>query len=216
MSSLNPFSARRERKEQQLQAKLEQLQQQQGGAYGGELMSSGSLAAAGGHDEVEYEKEDFDRYLPKAESPSVDAWTPPASPSYQYYEPPSRFRQCMWKLQNGAMIGGALGSAIGFMYGTYAAIAYRHILYLPISVVSTAAGFGFFLACGTVIRCEELPLLELADAERTPIGRPHDAVAHRPVFDVLEPPHAFAARARAATTHRERSAVVHAILSRDD
>ena len=61
----------------------------------------------------------------------------------------------MHKLQNGFVIGASLGGAVGFMYGTYAAIAYKHVLYLPIAVVQAAGGFGFFLACGTVIRCEE-------------------------------------------------------------
>ena len=41
------------------------------------------------------------------------------------------------------------------MYGTYAAVAYKHILYLPIAVIQAGGAFGFFLACGTVIRCDE-------------------------------------------------------------
>ena len=39
--------------------------------------------------------------------------------------------------------------------GTYAAISYKHVLYLPIAVVQSGGFFGIFLACGTVIRCEE-------------------------------------------------------------
>lgn len=39
---------------------------------------------------------------------------------------------------------------------SFAAIKYRHVLYLPIAVMQAGGAFGFFLACGTVIRCEEL------------------------------------------------------------
>ena len=81
----------------------------------------------------------------------------PKSSTPQYYEPPSRAWQCAYKLQNGFMIGASLGGAVGFMYGTWAACTgvYKHILYLPIAVLQSGGFFGLFLACGTVIRCEE-------------------------------------------------------------
>ena len=49
--------------------------------------------------------------------------------------------------------------------GTWAAFAYKHILYLPIAVVQSGGFFGLFLACGTVIRCEETgAVIALRDA----------------------------------------------------
>ncbi|KAJ1632318.1 reactive mitochondrial oxygen species modulator 1-domain-containing protein [Pavlovales sp. CCMP2436] len=98
-----------------------------------------------------YEAEDFSKYLP--ESAKKDQ---PAQ-KWQFYQPEqsSRVNQCFQRIKNGAMLGGALGGSFGFLYGTYAAIAYRHILYIPISVVQAGFGFGLFLACGMVIRCDD-------------------------------------------------------------
>ena len=169
MSSLNPFAARRERGEAKMREKISELQSQH------ELPEAGSLAAGNGGAPMltdaqlssilpdrsgGYDSEDFDKYLPpsttKGDQPATD-WSARAPTTY---EPPSRARQCMHRLQNAFGIGAALGGAVGFMYGAYAAVAYKHVLYLPIAVVQAAGGFGFFLACGTVIRCEELPTHE--------------------------------------------------------
>lgn len=58
----------------------------------------------------------------------------------------------------------------GFLYGTYAAIKFKHVLYLPIAVIQAGGAFGFFLACGTVIRCDEKQQ-QLADAHAyAPVG----------------------------------------------
>ena len=104
--------------------------------------------------EVDYESEDFSKYLPataQAEQ-SAPTWQSTAG---NYYEPPSRARQCFSKIQSGFMIGGALGGAAGFLYGTFVAIKARNIIYLPIAVLQIGGAFGFFLSCGTVIRCDE-------------------------------------------------------------
>jgi hypothetical protein len=162
MSSLNPFAARRERKEEQMKAKLEEVQRQQGGG-GGRALQPGELSGATASSistlqlpEQSYDTEDLDKYLPA--SAKVDQAAPtfkvPSGGNYGY-EAPSRFRQCGYKLQNGFMIGASLGGAVGFLYGTWAAISYKHILYLPIAVLQSGGFFGLFLACGTVIRCEE-------------------------------------------------------------
>eukprot|EP00966_Prymnesium_polylepis_P038483 893117-Prymnesium_polylepis.1 len=110
-------------------------------------------AAEGGEDR--YASEDLDKYLPSAakSEQSPISYNPGAT-----YQPPSRARQCFGKLQSGFFIGASLGGAFGFMYGAYASVVYRHILYLPIAVVQAGGAFGFFLACGTVIRCDEQPL----------------------------------------------------------
>lgn len=106
--------------------------------------------------ETSYDAAELNKYLP------ASAQVEQAAPSTRIsgtttYEPPSRAWQCFAKLQSGFMIGGAVGGSFGFAYGTYAAIKFRHILYLPIAVVQGGAAFGFFLACGMVIRCDELP-----------------------------------------------------------
>jgi len=228
---MNPFSKRREQKEAALQQKLEQLQQQQQQRVGGgemmseadmRMLSSGAASAgtAGGAGDASYESEDFDKYLPaaaKVEDPDAN-WAPPPA-QYQYYEPPSRMKQCVYRLGNGFAIGAMLGSAIGTMYGTYAAIAHRHILYLPIAIVTSAGGFGFFLACGTVIRCDEgFPQLE--DERRVCEQRALPYVTRRQAFDdtpglLYLPGRAPPSAASHVPALRERSAVVTAIVCSD-
>jgi len=100
--------------------------------------------------EDKYASEDFSKYLPESAKRDQSAQR------FEFpTEAPSRMNQCFQRIKTGAMLGGALGGSFGFMYGTYAAIAYRHILYIPISVVQAGFGFGLFLACGMVIRCDE-------------------------------------------------------------
>jgi hypothetical protein len=48
----------------------------------------------------------------------------------------------------GAMVGGGFGLVIGI----WSAISYRSFLIIPISTITSAASFGFFLACGSLIR----------------------------------------------------------------
>lgn len=101
-------------------------------------------------DDGKYASEDFSKYLPESakKDQPTQRWSLPT-------EAPSRVSQCFQRIQAGAMLGAALGGSFGFLYGTYAAITYRHILYVPISVVQAGFGFGLFLACGTIIRCDE-------------------------------------------------------------
>ncbi len=167
MPSLNPFTRKREAQEQKVIEKIDAFQAQQelaagdsatfAGSGSGDAFGSGQLPDL---PETSYESEDLDKYLP-ASAGAGSAQAPPRVA----YEPPSRARQCFGKLQSGFMIGASLGGAVGFLYGTYAAIRYKHILYLPIAVLQAGGGFGFFLACGTVIRCDE-PRLEHADDRR--------------------------------------------------
>lgn len=98
-----------------------------------------------------YAAEDFSKYLP--ESAKKDQ--PKQTWNLHTGEAPSRVNQCFQRIKTGAMLGGALGGSFGFLYGTYAAITYRHILYVPISVVQAGFGFGLFLACGMIIRCDD-------------------------------------------------------------
>ena len=98
-----------------------------------------------------YAAEDFSKYLPD----SAKKDQPKQTWNLHTGEAPSRVNQCFQRIKTGAMLGGALGGSFGFLYGTYAAITYRHILYIPISVVQAGFGFGLFLACGMIIRCDD-------------------------------------------------------------
>ena len=143
----------------------------------------------------------------------------PKSSTPQYYEPPSRAWQCAYKLQNGFMIGASLGGAVGFMYGTWAAVAYKHILYLPIAVLQSGGFFGLFLACGTVIRCEEtgeVRALRHASAGRCGIDDDDAAWARARALDDFRPPRADVVSAvmpPAPLARNGRSAVAAAIFN---
>ena len=216
MSSLNPFAARREKKEAQLKERIEQFQQQQLAQQGhSEMMTDAQMSSMSVpiQQDVEYDNEDFDKYLPAAaqvEQPAAE-WQLSGESTYQA---PSRARQCMYRLQNAFMIGASLGGAVGFMYGTYASIAYRHVLYLPIAVVQAAGGFGFFLACGTVIRCDEPSMLSRANApEHAPNQTLVSAALKQNLRQGFEgmPRHLVLPHSSGAP----QSAVIHAILSSD-
>ena len=105
-----------------MKERLEEMQRQQYQGGGGQL-APGDMSAATARSigsltmpETSYEAEDLDKYLPA--SARVDQ-APPSwggrSSTPAYYEPPSRAWQCMYKLQNGFMIGASLGGAVGFL-----------------------------------------------------------------------------------------------------
>lgn len=67
-------------------------------------------------------------------------------------------RDCLRKMKHGAMLGGGVGGAAGFLFGSYEAVQIRGIpipqkmgLVLRNSVGGSIV-FGFFLAIGTGIR----------------------------------------------------------------
>ena len=86
---------------------------------------------------------------------SLARWLFAAAHSLARYRSPPRVRTA----GAGFSLGAALGGAVGFAYGAFAAVKYKHVLYVPISVLQMGGAFGFFLMCGTVIRCDELPQL---------------------------------------------------------
>jgi hypothetical protein len=221
MSSLNPFAARREKREEKIKERLGATQSTESmpdiapssADFSGAGLSDAQISAITERGGGSYESEDFDKYLPA--SAKVDqqptTWSGGAGGQYA---PPSRARQCMGRVQNGFVIGASLGGAVGFLYGSYAAVAYKHILYLPIAVLQAAGGFGFFLACGTVIRCEELPEERWAplDAAARPLpyaGRKHLASAAAPPSTLQLRPNARDLPAAAES----RSVVVDAVLA---
>lgn len=157
----NPFAARRERQQDKLQKKMEELQGQSD-ADGGSF----TVALPGGKN---YDDESFDKYLPaSAQSDQAPVQWQSRPTDYSGYEapaPPSRARLCMYKLQSSFMVGFSLGGAVGFLYGSWMAIQHKHVLYVPIAIVQFGGLFGGFLTAGGVIRCEETgEVLALRDA----------------------------------------------------
>jgi len=185
----NPFTEKRKKKEDEVKAKIEahneqvlmqQMQQQVQASPAPDMLAQFAEPDDGKAADA-YAAEDFSKYLPA--SAQVDQAEPVWSGGGATYEAPSRARQCMGKLQSGFMIGASLGGAFGFMYGAYAAIKFKHVLYLPIAVIQAGGAFGFFLACGTVIRCDE---------------KQFDDLLHG--TDLLGPATGASARSRAATS----------------
>jgi len=207
MSSLNPFTARREKRDETIKervadfqaAQMEMQQQQQMQMQPAAQPSAPSLSLPARSDS-DYESEDFSKYLPASAQAEQQLSVPSTWTGTTTYEPPSRARQCVSKLQNAFMIGGSLGGAFGFLYGTYAAIKYKHVLYLPAAVIQAGAAFGFFLACGTVIRCDELPRLEYK-VQSGPAGTHQLAAMSEPRAEVA-----------ALATDHTYSAIVSAIV----
>jgi hypothetical protein len=50
------------------------------------------------------------------------------------------------------LMGSMVGGGFGLVFGLYNAITYKSFLVLPIAVITSGASFGFFMACGSLIR----------------------------------------------------------------
>ncbi len=66
-----------------------------------------------------------------------------------------KFKHQKVALQQGFMMGAMVGGGMGLVMGLYAAVQYRSFIVLPISILASAGSFGFFMACGTLIRTHE-------------------------------------------------------------
>ena len=56
---------------------------------------------------------------------------------------------------NGFIVGGLVGGSFGLIVGTYTAITHRSLLIIPASTIISGLSFGFFLACGSMIRSDD-------------------------------------------------------------
>ncbi|KAL8274018.1 hypothetical protein Esti_002017 [Eimeria stiedai] len=114
--------------------------------------------------ETDYNNEDFSKYTsPYSESPGLNEIELPSdylrglerrASWFDEHVTNPRLRGCVDAVKMGMKMGCVVGGIFGGLTGTYAAIANRNLLVLPLSVMGGALSFGFFLGCGMVIRCE--------------------------------------------------------------
>mmetsp|Transcript_48775 Transcript_48775/g.35897 ORF Transcript_48775/g.35897 Transcript_48775/m.35897 type:complete len:164 (-) Transcript_48775:32-523(-) len=84
---------------------------------------------------------------------------------------------------NGFKIGFVVGSIFGGLMGTYYAIIYRTIIYIPTAAVGSGASFGFFMGIGAVMRTE----MEAAEEKEEPLlvksfDPASQQIAHKPIY----------------------------------
>jgi len=92
---------------------------------------------------------------------------------------PPRARNCVNSIQIGAKMGASVGGCFGLLTGLWVAVTQRNPLVLPISVVGGAVSFGFFLACGMIIRCEEQPRVrEILSSRDSAAAQAHVTTHH--------------------------------------
>lgn len=54
----------------------------------------------------------------------------------------------------GFKIGAIVGGIFGGLMGTYYAVTYRAIQYIPLAAIGSGASFGFFMGIGMVMRTQ--------------------------------------------------------------
>jgi hypothetical protein len=52
------------------------------------------------------------------------------------------------------MMGALIGGGFGTVFGIWNAITHRTVMIIPIAAVTSGVSFGFFLACGSIIRMQ--------------------------------------------------------------
>ena len=57
----------------------------------------------------------------------------------------------------GFIMGSLVGGSFGAFIGLYTAFQTRRLVAIPLSIVVSGAGFGFVLACGSLIRNDTPP-----------------------------------------------------------
>lgn len=58
-------------------------------------------------------------------------------------------------IKQGFLMGSMVGGGFGLIMGIYAGIQYRSLVVVPLTALGSAASFGFFMACGTLIRSHQ-------------------------------------------------------------
>lgn len=63
-----------------------------------------------------------------------------------------KFEMAKGTMYQSFLMGAMVGGGFGLIIGVWSAISYKSFLIIPISTITSAASFGFFLACGSLIR----------------------------------------------------------------
>lgn len=67
-----------------------------------------------------------------------------------------RFEMAKAGMYQSFLMGAMVGGGFGLVFGLWNAITYKSFLVLPIAVITSGASFGFFMACGSLIRTHPL------------------------------------------------------------
>ena len=65
-----------------------------------------------------------------------------------------KFQMAKGTMYQSFLMGAMVGGGFGLVIGVWSAITYKSFLIIPISTITSAASFGFFLACGSLIRMQ--------------------------------------------------------------
>ena len=66
-----------------------------------------------------------------------------------------KFETAKVHMKTSFMMGAMVGGGFGLVFGLYSAVANRSLLIIPLATISSAVSFGFFLACGSLIRMDD-------------------------------------------------------------
>jgi hypothetical protein len=57
-------------------------------------------------------------------------------------------------MYQGFLMGAMVGGGFGLVFGLYNAIVYKQFIMIPLATITSAGSFGFFMACGSLIRSQ--------------------------------------------------------------
>ena len=66
-----------------------------------------------------------------------------------------KFYETRGVMKQSFIMGAMVGGGFGFVFGLYNAVVYKSLIMLPVATVTSAVSFGFFLACGSIIRMDD-------------------------------------------------------------
>ncbi|CAD8126634.1 unnamed protein product [Paramecium sonneborni] len=67
-----------------------------------------------------------------------------------------KFAEVQVYAKQGFIMGSLVGGGFGLVTGLWAAVQYKKLSMIPISVIVSGGSFGFIMACGSMIRNDEL------------------------------------------------------------